>query len=100
MNKKVLPGKTYSREGVSTVDLLIKVDVFVKKVNNVFNVKMSWSKLVSTRRSTVRSHPPLVRVPWLKSHLMGTSQGTLTKGGWLSTVDHLVQTSLHHLIFI
>jgi hypothetical protein len=37
-----------------SVDLL-KVACFVKKKNNIFNVKTIWSKLVSTRRSTVQS---------------------------------------------
>jgi hypothetical protein len=35
--------------GISTVDLLIKVSCFVKKVNNVRNIKRIWSKLLSTR---------------------------------------------------
>jgi hypothetical protein len=50
------------------VDLLIKVDYFVKKVNNGCNTKSSYSKLVSTRRSTVLSFPlQLFRPidPWL-----------------------------------
>ncbi len=37
---------------------LNRVACFFKKVNNVFNLKSSWSELVSTRRSTVPS-PPL-----------------------------------------
>jgi hypothetical protein len=41
----------------STVDLLIKEAGFVKKVNNIFSIKMSYSELVSTRRSTVLSLP-------------------------------------------
>jgi len=40
---------------LSTVDLLIKVACFVKKANAFFNIKRSWSKRVSTRRSTVLS---------------------------------------------
>ncbi len=43
------PGTPYGRGRLSTVGLLI----FVKKVNNISNEKKSWSKLVSTRRSTV-----------------------------------------------
>ena len=43
------------RGGLSSVDLLIKVACFVKKENIIFNLKMSRSKLVCTRRSTVLS---------------------------------------------
>jgi len=42
----------------STIDLLIKVACFAKRVKNIFKVKRSWSKLVVTRRSTVLI-PPL-----------------------------------------
>ncbi len=38
-----------------TVDLLIKVACLVKKAKNIFNLQWSWSKLVSTRRSTILS---------------------------------------------
>jgi hypothetical protein len=38
---KPSPGKTYRRGRLSTVDLLIKVACFVKKENNIFNIKMS-----------------------------------------------------------
>ena len=41
--------------GHSTVDLLSKVACFLEKVNNIFNLKRSWSKLVNKRRSTVLS---------------------------------------------
>jgi len=56
-------GKPYSIGRPSTVDLLFKVACFVKKANNIFGIKMSCSKLVSTRRSTVLSLSPLVRLP-------------------------------------
>ncbi len=53
-------GKMSDRSGntklglrLSTVDLLIKIACFVKEVNNIFSIKRSWSKLVSTRRSVV-----------------------------------------------
>ncbi len=36
---------------LSTVDLLIKVACFVTKVNNIFNVKMSWFKIVQGGQS-------------------------------------------------
>ncbi len=36
-----LPGRSNRGGRISTVDLLIKVACFVKKVNNIFNVKMS-----------------------------------------------------------
>ncbi len=35
----------------------------IKPVNNIFRIKMSCSKLVSTRRSTVLRLTPLVRLP-------------------------------------
>jgi hypothetical protein len=41
----------------SVVDLLIKIACFVTKVSNIFYIKMSSSKLVFTRRSTVLSLP-------------------------------------------
>jgi hypothetical protein len=42
---------------LSTVDLLIKIGCFVKRYINIFNIKRSWSKLASTRRSIVLSLP-------------------------------------------
>jgi len=54
---KARPGNTNWGGRPSTIDLLIKVACFCKKENNIFNIKMSWSKLVSTRRSTVLSLP-------------------------------------------
>jgi len=51
------PGKPYWRGRLSTVNLLIWVRSFEKKVNNIFSMKSSWSKLVSTRRSTVMILP-------------------------------------------
>ncbi len=36
-----LPGNTNYGGRLSTVDLLIKVACFVKKENNIFNIKMS-----------------------------------------------------------
>jgi hypothetical protein len=51
-------GNTNSRGTLGTLDLLIEVGCFEKKVDNVFNVKKKlWSKLDSTRRSTVVSFP-------------------------------------------
>jgi len=51
------------RRGLSTVELLIKVARYVKKADKIFNVKSSWSKLVSTRRSTVQNLPSQLGVP-------------------------------------
>ncbi len=31
---------------LSTADLLIKVDCFIKKIHNLFNIERNWSKLV------------------------------------------------------
>jgi hypothetical protein len=42
---------------LSAIYLIIKVACLVKKVNSIFNKKSSWSKQVSTRRSTVLSLP-------------------------------------------
>jgi hypothetical protein len=90
MYKEALP-----KGSLSTVDLF-KITCFVK----IFNIKMSWCKLVCTRRSTVlRSHPHLVRVPWDVPIIWLFNHGTLTKGGWLRTFDLLVLTSLDQLIF-
>jgi len=57
-------GKPYWRGRLSTVDLLIKVVSFVKKVNIILNLNMGWSRIVSTRRSIVLSFTPSMRVPW------------------------------------
>jgi hypothetical protein len=51
---------------LSTVDLLMRVPCFVKTVNNFYNIKSSLSKLASTRRSTILSLPPSVRVSWFE----------------------------------
>ncbi len=53
----VSPGNTYWGGRLSTIDLLTKTGCFVTWVNNIFNIKRSWSKLLSTRRSTVLSLP-------------------------------------------
>jgi hypothetical protein len=47
----------------STIDLLIKVSRFVSMVNNIFHVKRNWSKLASTRRSSVLSLPLQLEFP-------------------------------------
>ncbi len=52
-----LSGNANWRGRLSTIDLLIKVACFGTKINHIFNIKMRWSELVSTRRSTVLSHP-------------------------------------------
>jgi len=51
----VKPGNPYQRGRFSTVDLPIKVACFVGKKNNISSIKMSYTKLVDTRWSTVRS---------------------------------------------
>ncbi len=45
------------RERFSTVDLLIVVPCFFLIVNNIFNGKRRYFKLVSTMRLTVYIHP-------------------------------------------
>jgi hypothetical protein len=58
LNLSIGYSENTDRKGrVSTVDLLIRVACFVKKVDKIFNVKRSLSKLFSTRRSTVLSLP-------------------------------------------
>jgi len=59
------PGKTNWRRRLCTINLLTKIGGFVKRVNNIFSLKRSWSKLVSIRRSTVLSLPLLIRLPCL-----------------------------------
>ncbi len=44
-------------EGKGSVHLLVMLTCLVTKINNIFNVKSSWCKLVSTRRSTALSLP-------------------------------------------
>ncbi len=51
------PGNANWKGRNSTVDLRIKVACFVIKVNNVCRIESTWSKLVSTRSSTVLSFP-------------------------------------------
>ncbi len=51
------PGNANRGGRLSAVDLLIKIDCFVKKVGDIFNLKRSWSKLIITRRPTVLSLP-------------------------------------------
>jgi hypothetical protein len=48
---------TEGEGGLSTVDLLVKVACFVKKVKDIFSTKLRCSKLISARRSTVLSLP-------------------------------------------
>jgi hypothetical protein len=56
-SSKSCAGITNGRVRLSTVDLLIKVACFVKKVRNVFNIKMSSYKLVSARKLTAPTFP-------------------------------------------
>jgi hypothetical protein len=58
-----LPGNAYWRERLSTVELLIKVTCFAKKVLRVCTIKSSRSKLLSRRRSIGTEPSPSVRVP-------------------------------------
>ncbi len=44
-------------EGEGSVQLISSLACFVKKVNNIFNIKRIWFKLVSKRRSTEPSFP-------------------------------------------
>ncbi len=57
-------GNTNQRGRLSKIDLLNKIACFVKSQIVFFNIKSSWSKLVSIGRSTVLSLPPSVRVHW------------------------------------
>ncbi len=51
-----LPRNSNGKGRFNTIGPLIKVSC-LKKVNSILNIKSSWSKLVSTRRSTVLSLP-------------------------------------------
>jgi hypothetical protein len=51
------PQGTLTEGRLSTVDLLINVACFVMEVNNIFNIKSSRSKLVSTTRLNVPNLP-------------------------------------------
>jgi hypothetical protein len=53
----IKPGNTNLKGRLSTVALLIKAACFVTEVNNNFIIKMSQSKLVRTRRSSVLRLP-------------------------------------------
>jgi hypothetical protein len=57
VRKKVRAGKANWRERLSTIDLHIKLDCFIWKLFNIFNINSCWSKLFSTRSSTVLSLP-------------------------------------------
>jgi hypothetical protein len=48
-----VPKNALCRVRLSTVNLLIKTDCFVTKVNNIFNSKLSLFKLIRVRRSTL-----------------------------------------------
>jgi len=54
---KSLSREHYWRGRLSTIDLLIKLACFVKRINKIFNRKNSWSKLVIRRRSMVQTFP-------------------------------------------
>jgi hypothetical protein len=45
------------KKRLSTLDLVIQVACFVTNVIHIFDVKLSRTKLISTRRSTVLNHP-------------------------------------------
>jgi len=52
-------GSANWRRRLITVDLLVKVACFVKKVDNILNIKSSWRELVISRRSIALS--PLIK---------------------------------------
>ncbi len=58
----IIAGNTNCRGRLSTVDLLIMLACFCKKVNNVFDIKCSGSKRVNTRRSTLLNLHPLLSI--------------------------------------
>ncbi len=55
MKLKHLPGNTNWREGLSTLDLLIKLACIEKKAKKVLLMQSNSTKQVSARRSTVQS---------------------------------------------
>jgi hypothetical protein len=50
-------GSSMSQGTFSEVDLFVKLACFVKRRNNIFNIKNRSSELVNTRRSNVHSLP-------------------------------------------
>jgi len=57
-------GKLNEGEGSVQLTSSLRLAVLYKKVNEIFNIKRSLSKLVSTRRSTVLNHPKLASARW------------------------------------
>jgi hypothetical protein len=58
------------RERLSMVDLFVKIACFVKKEKYyIFSVRISWSEILSKRRSTVQSFP------FIKDSLLQGKQG-------------------------
>ncbi len=87
-------GKPYWRGMLSTVNLLIEVACFVKKLNNMVNIKTSWYKLVSAMRSTVQSHSHSVRVFWVEKsktkHIVKEEFRFRFQLGWFSIINNLI----------
>ncbi len=50
---------TFTEQEDSRVDLLVKIACFVKEEENIFSIKSSCYKLVSSRRSIVQTLPLL-----------------------------------------
>jgi hypothetical protein len=71
------PGNPFWGGRLSTNVLLVKVACFLKEVSHIFNIKSSWFKLVSSRRSTVLS------LPFIKGSLTYAKKSFTTVHGQL-----------------
>ncbi len=108
--RTIATGNTNWRGRLCTVYLLIKIVCFVKKVNKIFFLKSSCSKLDSTRRWTVLSlphqwgfpdlHPSLIFTMKTKTHQSGTFFVHNYKVEWVLAMPPNVRQGWKHLFSI
>jgi hypothetical protein len=85
------------RGRISRFDLLIKLAWFCKKVNNVYVIKSSWSKQVSTWRSTVLSLPFQQGFPGIFSQTSLTLMKSFLNLGGRHSLWFFDRNSVKHL---
>jgi len=94
----VEPWSSNWRGVLSTVDLLIMVSCFVKKVHNIFNTKRCKSELVAAWRSTVLTEPSRsVRLPWVEHSTKKSKPGrgeVVRKSFGIFRVEFLADTDI------
>ncbi len=73
-------GNPYWRERLSTLDLLVKITCFVKRLIYIFSIKSSWSELVNTKEVNCINPSRSVRIPCLTFYLYFL---WLCKQGWV-----------------